>query len=414
MNATFPPGLHLRAALASSAPAAGGPLDPAFAPLVDAPLVDAPLADAPGDAVRRLLPALSAGAEALDRDGAFPAAELALLGAAGLLAAPLPATAGGAGLGTDPGTAVELAEVLRLVGRANLSLGRLYEGHVNTLRLVHRHGDAAQRRAAAADARAGLLFAVWNTDDAGGLHLEPLPDGRFRLRGRKILCSGAGFAERGLVTARLPGAPERQMLLLPLTPGERADLAAWTPTGMRASATGAMDFTGLEIGPECLIGGAGDYVREPDFSAGAWRFAAVHLGGIEALVEALRAHLRRTGRGEDPHQLARLGLATIAAGTARLWVEQAARLAEGLPAGTTPERAVAGVQLARLAVERAALDALELAQRSIGLGAFMRPNPAERIARDLATYLRQPMPDHVLAQAARHALAAPEAMGDLW
>lgn len=172
-----------------------------------------------------------------------------------------------------------------------------------------------------------------------------------------------------------------------------------------------MDFTGLRVGPPDLIGEPGDYLREPDFSAGAWRFAAVHCGGAEAVLGALRDHLARTGRGADPHQSARLGRAATAAETARLWVEAAAGRAEAPDAGAD---AVAHVGLARLAVERAALDLLELAQRSVGLQAFMRPNPLERVARDLATYLRQPAPDRVLANAAAFVLAAPGDPGDLW
>ena len=205
------------------------------------------------------------------------------------------------------------------------------------------------------------------------------------------------------------GAPTR-MVLVPLERDERADLSGWTAQGMRASATGAVDFTGLRVTSEDLIGQPGDYAAEPDFSAGAWRFAAVHCGGIEAVLAALRDHLRRTGRGADPHQAARLGQAAMATETARLWVDAAAARAEAPDAGTD---AVAHVGLARLAVERAALDVLELAQRSVGLGAFMRPNPTERVMRDLATYLRQPAPDRVLTGAAGFVLgAAGDALGD--
>jgi hypothetical protein len=39
------------------------------------------------------------------------------------------------------------------------------------------------------------------------------------------------------------------------------------------------------------------------------------------------------------------------------------------------------------------LDVLEIVQRSVGLSAFSRASEMERIARDLATYLRQPAPD---------------------
>ena len=58
------------------------------------------------------------------------------------------------------------------------------------------------------------------------------------------------------------------------------------------------------------------------------------------------------------------------------------------------------VGLARLAVESACLDVIRLVQRSLGLSAFRHGHPAERICRDLGTYLRQPAPDEVLSEAA--------------
>lgn len=368
--------------------------------------------EAPLERLRSLLPAIAARAAALDEDGAFPEEDVAALAAAGLLLAPLPVGEGGAGWGTAPDGAAPLSAALRLVGRASLPLGRLFEGHVNAVRLVLRRGSAAQAQRAARDLRAGRLFGVWNTDPPGGEAPLTLEGGV--LQGRKVLCSGAGHVARALVTARDPAAPPgapARMVLVPLGRGERADLSGWTAQGMRASATGAVDFFGLPVDPSDLIGQPGDYLAEPDFSAGAWRFAAVQCGGAEAVLGALRDHLSRTGRGADPHQVARLGQAAIATETARLWVEAAAARAEAPGAG--PD-AVAQVGLARLAVERAALDVLELAQRSVGLQAFMRPNPLERVMRDLATYLRQPAPDRVLAAAAAFVLAAPAEPGDLW
>ncbi|GEP04946.1 acyl-CoA dehydrogenase family protein [Methylobacterium oxalidis] len=361
-------------------------------------------------AAREAAEAAAARAPDLDRDGAFPAEDVANLRRLRLLAAPLPAGLGGGGL-AEPERAGVLLEVLRLVGYGSLALGRLYEGHVNALQLVLRYGDAAQRARLAADARAGHLFGVWNTEGPEGLALGGGP-GALRLEGAKTFASGAGFVTRALVTARrAPGDPPL-MLVVGLPEGERADLSAWRAHGMRASATGTVDFTGLPVSEADLLGGPDDYHAEPHFSGGAWRFAAVQLGGIEAVLDAWRGHLRRTGRGEDPHQLARLGEGAGAAETARLWV---ARAAERVAAGAEPpERTVAYVNLARLAVERAGLAVLERAERSVGLQGFLRDHPLERLSRDLATYLRQPAPDRALALAARHALAAPGLAGDLW
>ena len=150
------------------------------------------------------------------------------------------------------------------------------------------------------------------------------------------------------------------------------------------------------------------------FSLGALRFAAVQLGGMERLFDLLRRHLQETNRGQDPHQAARVGGAAMAIETAGLWVTQAAKIAEAPSGLRPPEQLVAYVNLARLAVEAAALDLMPLVQRSVGLQAFLRPNPIERISRDLATYLRQPGPDRALTNAAAWILAQPACVQDLW
>jgi alkylation response protein AidB-like acyl-CoA dehydrogenase len=202
------------------------------------------------------------------------------------------------------------------------------------------------------------------------------------------------------------------MLVVALEPGRGADISSWRAQGMRASATGTLDFTGLPASAATPVGTPGDYERQPFFSAGAWRFLAVQLGGIEAVVEAHRGHLRATNRGDDPHQRARLGQAAQAAETARLFVTEAARIAAA-EAGS-PDAVVAYVGLARGAVERAGLDVIELAQRSIGLQGFMEAHPLERLTRDLATYLRQPGPDGALVGAAGYVLQTDEPIHRLW
>ena len=342
-----------------------------------------------------------------DEDGAFPLADVAALGERALLTATLPSELGGSGIGP-----IALSELLRQIGAGSLPLGRLFEGHVNALGLVVGYGDDEQVRLVAREAHAGGLFGVWNTDDKEGLRL--LSDrGRHRLQGRKILASGAGFIERPLVTAT-DQAGRRLMVIPHLQLGRRSDLSSWTAHGMRASATGAVDFSGVPVEPIEIVGGDGDYERQPAFSGGAWRFAAVHLGGMERLFDLLREHLRRTSRGGDPHQAARLGQAAIATETARLWVERAATIVGEAPEARSAEQIVAYVNLARLAVERAGLDLMELVHRSVGLQGFMRPHPIERISRDLATYLRQPGPDRALTGAADWALRQETPSIDLW
>jgi alkylation response protein AidB-like acyl-CoA dehydrogenase len=349
-------------------------------------------------------------AASLDVEGAFPFAEVAALSAAGFLTAPFPHWVGGSGLAGGADACLSLLPVLRSLGAASLPLGRLYEGHVNAIGLVSLYGRRDQLELLAMEARGGALFGVWAADDASGLKLRD--NGRCRvLEGRKILCSGAPVIARPLITAT-DDAGRLLMATPKLSPGERADLSAWTAQGMRASATGRVDLSGVQVADYEIVGGSGDYHRQPAFSGGAWRFAAVQLGGVEALFDCLRAHLTQTRRGGDPHQAGRLGEAAIAVETARLWVERAAHFAE--IDNAKPDLTVAYVNLARTAVERAALTMLDLAHRSIGLTAFMRPNPIERISRDLATYLRQPGPDRALTSAAEWILAQERSADEVW
>ena len=107
----------------------------------------------------------------------------------------------------------------------------------------------------------------------------------------------------------------------------------------------------------------------------------------------------------DPLQLARFGETLIAAETARLWVTKACRTAEDPSAD--PQVVDATVDLGRSAFEGAALRVMAGAEKAIGLRAFLRPNPLERIIRDLSTYMRQPALDASLVSAAGFFLSAP-------
>ncbi len=334
-------------------------------------------------------------ATALDEAATFPADDIAALSEIGALLAPLPQEAGGLGWGTQPDGAAGALALLRLLGQGNLAVGRVFEAHVNAMRLIARYGAPGDLAAAARATGAGSLFALWVTDPPdGGLTL--LPGGV--VRGRKQFCSGAGHVSHAVMTAQdLDGRV--RLVLAKLGSGVTVTTLAGGMQGMRAAATGQVAFASVSATP---FGADGDYLREPDFSAGAWRTSAVTLGGLDALLAEAARQLRARGRLDDPHQQARMGQALIAGETAHLWMQAAAPRAEADHAD--PADAVAYVNFARLAVERACLDAIALVQRCLGVAAFVRPNPVERLCRDLATYLRQPAPDMVLTEAASHVL----------
>ncbi len=331
-------------------------------------------------------------ARALDEHPVFPAQNIQDLRDIGALIAPLPRAFGGKGAGTEAAGAAILQEMLRAIGRGHLATGRLFEGHVNALKLIASYGTPAQLARAAADVQAGHLFALWVTEAPPGVQLQ---DGV--LTGTKIFCSGAGHAQRAVITALKPQG-EPVLVMLALDGAQRASPSAMRLQGMRAAVTGAMDLTGLPAPVESILGAPGDYLREPEFSAGAWRTSAVTLGGIEALVDVVRQDLVARGRDGDAHQRDRVGRMLIAQETASLWVHKAARIAESDRFG--PAEARPYVNLARIAVEAAALDVIRLAQRALGLAAFAQGHPAEALMRDLATYLRQPAPDETLTEGA--------------
>lgn len=318
---------------------------------------------------------------------------------------PFPEHLRGAGL-SDPVRHNDLCAILRLLGSADLSVARIFEGHVNAVSLVARYGSHDQLRVLSERVANGGLSAVWGADDAKGLYVigEKMPV----LRGRKILASGAGFVTDPVVTAT--GADGQVMCLLHLTMDEEIDLSAWNALGMRSTATGAIELSGIPLTSEHMIGAAGDFMRQPYFSGGAWRFCATHVGATERLVDLFRDHLVARGRGEDPYQLQRLAQCVASAKTSRHWVEEAARRlsAEDPDAGNV----VAFANLTRMVTERCALDVMENVQRGVGLSSFIRPHPIERISRDLATYLRQPVPDLAMSDGAKAFLASKLPVGE--
>ena len=146
------------------------------------------------------------------------------------------------------------------------------------------------------------------------------PDGA---AGRKILASGAGLVTRPLVTAS--GGDGELMCLLRLSADHPVDLSQWNAQGMRSTATGSVELSNLVITAENVVGAAGNFTRQPTFSAGAWRFCAAQTGAIERLVDLFRDHLVARGRDQDAFQRQRVAHSAAAARTARFWVEEAAR-----------------------------------------------------------------------------------------
>lgn len=347
-----------------------------------------------------------------DREGRSTEAmrdSVAELDKAGVLKAALPRDRAGRDLALTADGGVAAARLLIAIGSVDLPLARLFEGHLNALRLITLHGrEPHLDRAEAAISRGGLL-GVWGADGDRPVSLE-----NDLLDGAKIFCSGLGTVVLAVVPVR--SGDRQQLILVHTSEAQRADAHDWNMQGMRATHSGSFTLDGLPVGDGAsdalTLGEADAYRREPGFLAGVWRLAAAELGGVFGLLEAAREVLAARGRLDDRLQLTRLGDCLIAAHAARSLTLDAARFSEGPSGRETPQRAVQLAIFARLAAERAADETLTAVGRSLGLAAYAGGTPVERRMRDLATYIRQMTPDRLREQASLEILSDASALAD--
>ena len=262
--------------------------------------------------------------------------------------------------------------------------------------------------------RNGALLGVWGADGRRPLRFSRHGD-RLRLDGEKAFASGLGLVRFAVVTLREQGGPDgaeagpARLAAVDVSDRARQDPAAWTASGMRATASGRFDFTGLEIEGDQCLGLPGDYEREPHFEGGIWRYCAIHLGGADSLVELWRAALAARGRLADPLQLTRYARAMALCRAMASLLRDTALSVEAA-AGGDPARidaAVADALLARQFTEESCVEILALAEKSLGTAAHVAGSPIERVRRDLSMFIRQAAPDakllkagHLLANAA--------------
>lgn len=298
-----------------------------------------------------------------------------------------------------------LLEALIALGRANLSAGRLFEGHVNALKLIGLYGSEAQRQKWFAAARQGALFGVWGADGVPPVRLEAAKDEAVHLSGQKLYASGADVMDVALVTAR-DADDETVLVVLPrITLTGRLHPEEWPVSGMRATASGRCDLRDFASAQAEVLGAAGDYFREPYFQGGVWRYAAVHLGGMYALTRAALDQLQARRQLDAPLQSMRLRRMIAACETVRLWLRAAADEVEAPHAG--PAAAEAAI-FARLKAVEEATTVMALVDEALGAASFLTTHPAERVRRDLQFYLRQADPDGMGQGAMQRVLADPE------
>ena len=286
------------------------------------------------------------------------------------------------------------------ITEANLPLARLYEGHVNALRLVRTLGDSTARAQVRRDCDAGLLLGVWGAEGAKPLAI----DGDY-LTGGKRFASGLGTVSRAVVTVGEGKAV--RLALLDVSDTQRHRPETWCKTGMRATVSGDFDATGIPVSDLLWLGEPGQYLDEPGFIGGVWRIAAVQVGGTLGLLRAAADHLAALGRLGAEAQVARLAPVLTRALAAAEFTRRAAICAEGHEGARDPERALSLSAQARLLTEEIGQDAIAVTERAVGLPHFDMNAPTGRIARDLATYMRQAARDALMQRAGAWTLGQP-------
>ncbi len=295
------------------------------------------------------------------------------------------------------------------LGAANLSVARLFEGHVNAVQLIMLYGNDAVRHHAIEWIHGGGFFGVWGADCDVPVRLSANGD---RLTGSKQFASGLGVVSHAVVTVN--AGPGVRLCLLPVDERSRQNREAWSMAGMKATVSGRYDLDGIDRRTFHLFGDPGCYHREPWFVGCVWRIAAIQIGGVFGLLDAARSRLDALGRLRAESQIARLASVLKRALGAVGLVERAAGQVGRDAALTNPEHAVALSILARLLTEEVGQTAIAAVERSVGLQHFHDGAITGRIARDLAVYMRQATGDAFLQRAGAEVLCSEGRLSELY
>ncbi len=225
----------------------------------------------------------------------------------------------------------ELVEDLFGLGRTDIPLARLAEGHADALRILGQAERKAQR---------GVLYGVWaSRSQHAGVHGVREADGSVTLDGPLAFASGAGLLDRALVPVWLT---EDTHVLVDLDlDGVPVDTTVWRTETMAASRTHQVSLSGRSAGPDAVVGPDNFYLSRPGFFPGGVGVAACWVGGAARVADLLH---RRHDQPSSAQQM-RLGRIRVDLAGAALAVRGTARLLDEIDLGDP------GLDLAALAAE---------------------------------------------------------------
>jgi len=356
----------------------------------------------------------AARAAEYDRTATFPFEDFDDLFRAGLHAPVVPREHGGLGLGPYAGDVFTLWMMTKEIARADLSLARCWEGHVNSLVLLDGMSTEEQKaRWFRGVVERGEKWVAWSGEPQSrkpgeavrfGTTVERVAGG-YIIRGNKAFATSATGAQWAilLVNTAGPGGVRHAdaamldtqlMMACNLSDSTiEVDESWWDPIGMRATVSHLVHFHGTFIPDSDLIGYPGQYLKEGWQTCFIPHYAATFLGAAEAAFQYALEYVTTQNKIEDPYVQHHIGQMSVDVETAHLWLRQVAHLWES---GRYLEAQIAGSR-ARHVVEHLAEDTVKDCIRACGARCLIRPSALERVYRDLSFYVRHDNDDQILA-----------------
>lgn len=205
----------------------------------------------------------------------------------------------------------ELIEALLALGRTDIGLGRLGEGHIDAARIAGQAGGSL-----APDA----IYGVWASRSGdSGIRCRRM-EGGLLLHGTLKFASGAGVIDRALVPVW--PSPEEH-LLLDLDVADRpVDRTAWQTRAMTTSHSHTVELSEVRVPADAVVGATNFYLERPGFFPGGIGVAAVWAGGLGRVVDTVLSRVRLR---PSPAADLRLGRLLTALSLSVAAVRQAAR-----------------------------------------------------------------------------------------
>ena len=355
-----------------------------------------------------------------DQTASFPAEDFDDLFRAGLHAPVVPKEHGGLGLGPYTDDIFTLWMMTKEIAKADLSLARCWEGHVNSLVLLDGMADENQQaRWFKGVVERGDKWVAWSGEPQARKPGEAIrfgttvekADGGYIVDGNKVFSTSAGGAQWAILLVNTSGpggvrhttsSLDTQLLMACdlSDPTVEIDGSWWDPIGMRATVSYLVNFRRTFIPDADLIGYPGQYIKEGWQTCFIPHYAATFLGAAEAAYEYALEYVKTQNKVDDPYIHHHIGQMSVNVETGHLWLRHVARFWE---TGKYQEAQLAGSR-ARHVVEHLAEETVKHCIRACGARCLNRPSALERIYRDLSFYVRHDNDDHILAMIGKSVL----------